>query len=566
MAEKVGCIAFLTIIGLGLSAFGSALATIFLFKPQSVSVSIIFLTVISYVMGNAMALLPRSGKIGQFINPHAFNSKEHLAIVIMSGSASGAASATEVLATQKLYYGVIPNPVVAILLLFSSQLLGYGMAGVLRKSLVYPTKMVWPSTLPLSSLIETLHRDKKEMQKKFKFFWVIFGIVAIWEWFPQYIAPFLTGISFLCLANRKSLVFTNIFGGSSGNEGLGLLALSFDWTYIGVSCFFLPLITLTNGFIGLVLCISLYIGLYYGNVWNALSFPFLSQSLFSQNSTSTLFEIYNQTKILDINSELNEAALAIQGLPSFSATNAAALLTTNLSITATIVHLLLWNSDIIKQSWSKPSWSSMKRSIMFWKPRQTQPEGTNEKEPIETDPHYRQMLVYSEVPSWWYICILVLSVIIALICIYTLNSTLPWWGFLIAIIIAFGCTLFFGALAGLLGFTVPITGLIQLIGGYLHPGKPVANMYFVLFGANAEAQALGLVSSLKLGQYGKLSPKCTFTVQIMGTLLGAIINYALMSSITTNQRDILLSIQGTNIWSGQVIQSFNSNVSLTSEA
>lgn len=50
-------------------------------------------------------------------------------------------------------------------------------------------------------------------------------------------------------------------------------------------------------------------------------------------------------------------------------------------------------------------------------------------------------------------------------------------------------------------------------------------------------------------------------MQIIGTLFGAVINYILMSSITTNQRDILLSIQGTNIWSGQVIQSFNSNVS-----
>lgn len=51
-------------------------------------------------------------------------------------------------------------------------------------------------------------------------------------------------------------------------------------------------------------------------------------------------------------------------------------------------------------------------------------------------------------------------------------------------------------------------------------------------------------------------------MQIIGTLLGAVVNYALMASITTNQREILLSTQGTNIWSGQVIQAFNSNVSI----
>ena len=119
-------------------------------------------------------------------------------------------------------------------------------------------------------------------------------------------------------------------------------------------------------------------------------------------------------------------------------------------------------------------------------------------------------------------------------------------------------------MSGLIGFDVPITSVIQLIGGYLHPGKPVANMYFVLFGANSQSQAMLLIQNLKLGQYGKLSPQCTFTVQILGTIFGAVINYVLMSSITTNQRDILLSIQGTNIWSGQLIQSFNSNVSFNS--
>jgi hypothetical protein len=155
--------------------------------------------------------------------------------------------------------------------------------------------------------------------------------------------------------------------------------------------------------------------------------------------------------------------------------------------------------------------------------------------------------------------------VVALFCIYNLKSTLPWWGFLIACVLSFLSTLFFGSMAGLIGFNVPITSVIQLIGGYLHPGKPVANMYFVLFGANAQGQALFLIENLKLGQYGKLSPKCTFTVQIMGTVFGAIINYILMTSITTNQRDILLSIQGSNIWSGQVIQSFNSNVRYPSQ-
>lgn len=272
--------------------------------------------------------------------------------------------------------------------------------------------------------------------------------------------------------------------------------------------------------------------------------------------------MYNQSAILDANNELNVQLLEAQGLPFFSATNASYLLTTNLSVTATVVHMLLYNFDNIRDAFSLPGIAAIKRSFSnprFWQRSTASLE--DDQDVGELDPHYRQMLKYDEVPNYWYALVGLLSLFIGLICIYVLKSTLPWYGFLIAVTLSFLATLFFGALAGIIGFSVPITSVIQLVGGYLHPGKPVANMYFVLFGANAQAQALGLVQNLKLGQYGKLSPKCTFTVQIIGTILGAIINYGLMSSITTNQREILLSIQGTNIWSGQVIQSFNSNVS-----
>lgn len=50
--------------------------------------------------------------------------------------------------------------------------------------------------------------------------------------------PTLNGISVFCLSSQHASeatrkVFTNIFGGAGGNEGLGLGSLSFDWQYIG---------------------------------------------------------------------------------------------------------------------------------------------------------------------------------------------------------------------------------------------------------------------------------------------------------------------------------------------
>ncbi|KAG5640329.1 hypothetical protein DXG03_009210, partial [Asterophora parasitica] len=69
----------------------------------------------------------------------------------------------------------------------------------------------------------------------------------VYEVIPAYIFPLLNGFNIFCLASqhasKKTIdVFTNLFGGADGNEGLGLFALSFDWQYIGSTYMSLPLI------------------------------------------------------------------------------------------------------------------------------------------------------------------------------------------------------------------------------------------------------------------------------------------------------------------------------------
>ena len=59
----------------------------------------------------------------------------------------------------------------------------------------------------------------------------------IYEVIPSYIFPLLNGVSIVCLATQHSPaniqnVITNLFGGTDGNEGLGLFSFGFDWQYI----------------------------------------------------------------------------------------------------------------------------------------------------------------------------------------------------------------------------------------------------------------------------------------------------------------------------------------------
>ena len=55
------------------------------------------------------------------------------------------------------------------------------------------------------------------------------------------------------------------------------------------------------------------------------------------------------------------------------------------------------------------------------------------------------------------------------------------WGFIIACFLAVFLILFFGSLYAITGLNVTSQPFPQMIGGFLHPGKPMANMYFVLF-------------------------------------------------------------------------------------
>lgn len=46
----------------------------------------------------------------------------------------------------------------------------------------------------------------------------------------------------------------------------------------------------------------------------------------------------------------------------------------------------------------------------------------------------------------------------------------------------------------------------------------------------------------------------TFLVQSLGAVVGGLLNYVIMRVIITAQREVLLDVQGTNVWSGQQVQ------------
>ncbi|KAG9523020.1 OPT superfamily oligopeptide transporter, partial [Aureobasidium melanogenum] len=554
-------------LGIGLSIFASVLQEIFYFKPQTIFVSLVFLTVVAYVLGDAMAYaIPRKGWL-RYLNPHEFNRKEHAAITIMASAAAVSALATEALAAQALFYGGYPSKAAGIFIVLSSQLLGFGVAGMLRDILVYPSKMLWPMTLPVTTLLQTIHKDKAETKHRMRIWYIVFFAIFFWEILPEYMFTVLTGVSIFCLADQHNLIFTNLFGGASGNEGLGFLSFCFDWNYIASfqSPLWYPLQTTVNMLIGIIGCYILFMGIYYGNVWESQNFPFLSQALYNSTSTASNYTIYNQSLILNDQFEIDFNKLAQEGVPYLTGSYIAYLITSNAGLTATFVYMLLWNWNDLKAAWT---WAHPRnlsklldpKTYMFWRNEESPEERMQRKIDDPTlDAHYKVMLLnrYREVPLWWWAAVMVISWVVGIICLYSIKSTLPGWGYLLALILTFVFTLFFGAQSGITGFGFNIQPICQMLAGYLFPGRPLANFYFTCFTYNTSSQATLLGKDLRLAQQNHISPRITFVLQITGCLVGGIFNWVMMDSIVKNQAPILQSIQGTNIWSGQNVQQFN---------
>lgn len=510
--------------------------------------------------------IPRVGVL-KYLNPGPFNQKEHAAITIMASAAAQAALSTEALAAQELFYGGYPSKAAGIFITLSSQLLAFGLAGLLRGVLVHPTKMLWPINLPIATLLETLHRDKNETKRRLKVFYIAFAIIFVWEVLPEYMFTVLTGVSIFCLADQKNLVFTNLFGGASGNEGLGFLSICFDWNYIAGlwSPLWYPLQTQVNQMLGIMGCYMLFMGIYYTNQWRSQDFPFLSQELFDGSSNSTNYVVYNQSAILNEDFRIDNAKLEAAGIPYLTGTYIGYLITSNMGLTATLTHMMLWNWDDIKGGWAWAAPSELakllrKETWMFWRQHETSEELFNRKQnDPNLDPHYKLMMRngYKEIPMWWWMAVLTVAWVVGLACLYVMKSTLPWWGFILSTVLTSVFLLFFGAQYGITGFGFNIQPICQMLAGYMFPGRPLANFYFTCYTYNSLTQGELLAKDLKLAQYAHLPPMMTFISQITGCIVGALFNWVMMVSIVQNQAPILTSIQGTNIWSGQNIQQFN---------
>ncbi|OCF56419.1 OPT family small oligopeptide transporter [Kwoniella mangroviensis CBS 10435] len=520
------------VLGSTFCILGACSSMVFYFKSNAPQFSQYFVILATYPLGHVLAnekIVPREKRIfGWELNPGRFSIKEAILVSVLSSSGAAAAYAADILAIMDLYYDTPVGRLPSILLLLTTQCIGFGLAGMLQNLLVNPPAMYWPSTLVTVQLFTTLYSSTSTAlstaaqamtTKRLRVFMIIFLITFIYQFLPFLLFPTLTSVSVLCLMDNESWWMRTL---GSGYSGLGVANWSFDWSSIGSSGpLYTPYWALGNYFGGLAGMIWVIMPLILiTNFWSARSFP----SPVSAGLYNSTFQKFDVTSILKPDLSLDEVAYETAKplllTPYFAITYGLSFA----ALSSVLVHVWLWHRDEIKEGAEINTANTIRSKLMR---------------------------SYLPVPSSWYVGLLGVNFGAAVILVKTTPLQMPIWALVLAMAIA--TVSFVGIIAAVSNTQIGLNVLTEFVAGVLMPGKPIGNVTFKCYGYMAMSQALALTSDLKLGWYTSIPPREMFACQILGTVLGALANYVTLESVLESKRPFLNGsvVDPTGQWTGR---------------
>ncbi|GAA5811128.1 hypothetical protein MFLAVUS_004557 [Mucor flavus] len=492
--------------------FGALLSFVnqfFHFRQNALTLSPLVVQLLSFPLGKLMEkVIPKS----RFFNPGPFNIKEHVLITTLANCCYSTAYAVDIITIQRIYYNQNLGWGGGILLIWTTQFIGYGMAGLLRPYLVYPSAMVWPGNLSNISLFRSFHQPDSNWNGPSRLRWFMYSFVGmfVYYWLPGYFFQVLTFFSWACWINQDNRVLAQLTGSLNG---LGMLSVSFDWStitsFLG-SPLVVPFWAIANISVGFVFIAWIMVpALYYTNVWDAKTFPILTSDLFNANG-----EPWDNSLVLNDQKILDPALYAIHGPLRMTTFFAFTYGIGFAGVTSLLTHTALFHGkDIIKQF-------------------------KNSRTKNNEDIHQKLMRVYPEVPDWWYIAIFLISFGVSFAVIYEWPIYLPWWGLILAVAISAIFVLPIGIIQAVTNQQPGLNVVTEFVIGFALPGHPIANVTFKTYGYISSTQCLNFLSDLKLGHYTKVPPKAMFWVQIVGTFLAGIVNLATATWLMDTVADI----------------------------
>ncbi|KAL4924224.1 small oligopeptide transporter, OPT family [Aspergillus undulatus] len=482
-------------IGIIFTIVGSGLNQFFSLRQPSVKISALVAQLVAYPIGCAWARWMPLG----WLNPgRRFNIKEHALITIMSNVSFGSAAATQVIEAMVKFYKMPSEGGFQVLLCITTQMFGFGVAGMVSRWLVEPATMIWPQVLSNAALLSTLHSKSNQIAdgwsiSRQRFFVLVFVGGAVWYFVPGYLFTALSVFSFICWAAPTNVVVNQLFGQKSG---LGMSLLTFDWAQVvfaNDSPLLVPFWAGLNvmGSFALFFWILVPI-IYYTNTWYSAYLP-----LFDPNTFDNTGRMYDTHRVMNPDGTVNVEAYRNYSPMFIAAGFAVTYGVAFANLTGIFVHTALYHGkDLIKQ------WS-----------------GRHKK-----DVHSRLMESYKPVPWWWFGAVTLLMFILSIITNEVWHTRLPAWAVLLAFVLPIIYFIPVGIIKALTNITSNQLNLItEFIGGYAFLGKPVANMTFKFYGYVTVAQGLEFVADMKLAHYLHIAPRTLFAAQGLAALLGAIV-------------------------------------------
>ncbi|KAK9464709.1 OPT oligopeptide transporter protein-domain-containing protein [Lipomyces arxii] len=451
------------------------------------------------------------------LNPGPWSHKEQMLATLMVNVASSSAPLTSALLVLRMpmFFGL---PYVRfgfmMVLNIATIYMGFGLAGLVRRLVIYPVKAIWPTILPTLALNRTLLIGEKKHNingwtvSTYRFFFYTMAGSFLWYFLPGYLFRALSYFNWMTWIAPQNLNLAVITGSMLG---MGFNPITtFDWSVINFTTpLVVPFFSVLNNYIGVFLGAFIVLAMYWTNYEYTAYLPINSNSIYDNTGAR-----YNASRVA-INNQFDEAGYQSYSRPFTSAgyilTNGAAL----------GIHTLTFAYIVLTEY--KLLWSSFKGLYDGLRHR------NQSNFDSYSDPHTAMMAKYPEVPDWWYLAVLVLSFVFSVAAISGYPTNTPVWALILIMVICAIMLIPSAIIASVTGYELGFANLTFVIIGYILPGNGIANLILRQYGWHIDQQTEGFVSDLKMGHYVKLPPRAMFRVQMIACLVQSFMTVAILN-------------------------------------
>jgi OPT family small oligopeptide transporter len=440
------------------------------------------------------------------LNPGPVSFKEIMFATITFNVAIYTTNTYTMILVQKKFYKVdYVSFGYELLLTLFVQFMGMGFAGMLRRFAVYPTRSIWPSSLPTIAMNRTLFKPEiKENRNgwtisRYKFFFVTFSSMFVYYWLPGYLFTALSNFNWMTWIAPDNATLAVVTGSING---LGFNPwTTFDWNVATSSyqALSIPWFSVSHQFIGSIIGGLVIIGIYYSNQHFTAYLPINSSSAYDNTGKP-----YNVTNVVR-NNQLDESLYQNYSPPFYSAGYV-------LTLGANFAFYPIFFLYIMGSQWRmiKEAYVDFFRGLIS---RRSNFEG-------KKDVHSRMIAKYGEVPDWWFVLVFLITLVLSIVFVTHYPVDTPVW--LIFVII--GISLVFivpqAVLSSTTGTNLSLGTLIQVITGWCAPNNPQAFLFGQALGGWAiVGYSENYVSDQKMAYYSKIPPRAVFRSQISAILI-----------------------------------------------